>query len=481
MRRLNLFIHSSAIFLLIGFFSVLYSFIAITKYLHFQTGLDLAIYVQTFWFYTHLKLPHVTLYPTYGDLVWADHFSPSLLLLTPFYLLWKDPRTLLILQSLVLCSGAYPIYRFAKERLSHELFSLTIAVVYLTSFALQFPVTFDFHMATMAASFLPWILWCLFTERWLLFAVLSIVGMGFKEDMPIYIAILSFYMFITKRNRKMALLLFILSTGYIILVTQYLMPQMAHEATKIYSIPPIPKNPYSLFRLFTDSSIKTTTLFFTNINSLFLPLFSGSFILLPIVHFFINFANPSFPERWGLYMHYRSYLASIMAFGSILGILNLIRQKPQFFRKTQTLTILSFLLLGNAVVLDVLLHLPLNTLLKKQFYYQETWIHDNNEVIKRIPPSAYLLTTNHLFPQLAYRQHIYQYPHNLALAEYILFDTRKNQPVINYWLTAGTEEQFQNQIKKLLASHTFILDYESHEAVLLKRNYAVSLRNYIPE
>ena len=96
------------IFFLIGLFGSLYSFIAITKYLHYQTGLDIAIYIQSMWFYTHFQLPYVTLYPTYGDLVWADHFGPSLILLTPFYMLWKDPRMLLILQSFIFDPGFAP-------------------------------------------------------------------------------------------------------------------------------------------------------------------------------------------------------------------------------------------------------------------------------------------------------------------------------------------------------------------------------------
>src|SRR5258708_19165855 len=97
--KIAVLVNNYAIYFLILLFGALYSFIAITKYLHYQTGLDLAIYVQTFWFYTHFKLPYVTLYPTFGDLVWADHFSPSLVLLTPLYFLWKDPSALLLFQS----------------------------------------------------------------------------------------------------------------------------------------------------------------------------------------------------------------------------------------------------------------------------------------------------------------------------------------------------------------------------------------------
>src|SRR6185369_7846354 len=317
--KLSVFFNSYAIFLMILVFGILYTIIAITKYIHYQTGLDIAIYVQSMWFYTHFQLPYVTLYPTNGDLVWADHFGPSLMLLTPIYALWQDPRMLLIIQSFAFVSGAYPIYRFAKEQLKSNFLALSLAFVFLTYFGVQFPLTFDFHLGTMAAAFLAWILWAMFKSKWKTFIILSVVASGFKEDMPLYVAALSVYLILSRRNWKLGLVMFPIFFGYAYVVTEKIMPSLAHLAFKSFSLSYFSLRPDYLDTVFFNSSIKLNTMFLTFSNLLFLPFLSGFFLMMPFAHFFINFSNPDFPGRWGIYLHYRGYSAAMIIFCAILG------------------------------------------------------------------------------------------------------------------------------------------------------------------
>src|SRR3990172_12453162 len=174
---------SSLILILWITFASFYSFVSLIKHWHFQTGLDLAIYNQTLWFFSHLKLPYVTLYPTFGRLVWADHFTPSLFLLTPFYALFPRAETLLILQSIFFTAGVIPLYLIAKEKTKNTLFPLIIGLAYLLFFCTQFALTFDFHAATFGAAFLPWIFYALEKNRWKTFFLLVILALGAKEDM----------------------------------------------------------------------------------------------------------------------------------------------------------------------------------------------------------------------------------------------------------------------------------------------------------
>lgn len=466
-QKLHIFYERYVIFVLIFCFGFLYTFIAITKYLHYQTGLDLAIYVQSMWYYTHFQLPYVTLYPTYGDLVWADHFSPSLMLLTPFYFLWKDPRTLLILQSFIFVAGALPIYWFAKEKLQNNLLALALAFVFLTYFGVQFPLTFDFHVGTMAASFMTWILWTMFKEKWKTFFVLCVIASGFKEDMPLYIAAISIYLILARRNWKLGFIMFFLFFGYAYMVTEKIMPTLAHQAAKTFSLSYFSLRPDYIESVFFDSPIKINTMFMSFSDVLFLPFLSEYFLLLPIAHFFINFSNPSFPGRWGIYLHYRGYSAAMMVYGAMFGYLFLIRKWPDIFNTILAKRILAMFFIFNALLFDVFLHLPLNVLSKSQFYYKESWIHDNNEVIKRIPPDAYVLTNNNLAPQVAYRKNIFYYPQNIDKADYIFADLHPNQPSINFWLTEPTYQDFVNEIKVLLDTKDFKVIYRSHDAILL--------------
>jgi uncharacterized membrane protein len=468
-NKLTIFLNSYAIFFLIFLFGSLYTFIGITKYFHYQTGLDIAIYIQSMWFYTHFQLPHVTLYPTFGDLVWADHFGPSLMLLTPFYLLWKDPRMLLIIQSFAFVSGAYPIYRYAKEKLQNNFLALSLAFVFLTYFGMQYPLTFDFHLGTMAASFMAWIFWAMFKGKWKTFVILCIIASGFKEDMPLYVSTISLYLILSRRNWKLGLIMFPLFLGYAYFVTEKLMPSFYHNAAKSFSLSYFSLRPDYLESIFFNSPVKLTTMFLSFSNTLFLSFFSGFFLLLPFAHFFINFSNPDFPGRWGIYLHYRGYSAAMMIFASILGYSFLMAKKPKIFNTTKAKKLLAILLIFNALLFDVLLHLPLNELGKKQFYYKESWIHDDNEVVKKVPLDAYLLTVNNLAPQVAYRKNIFYYPQNLQKAEYILVDLHPNQSIVNFWLSAPDVTTFKVCIDTIIHDKSFKVVYQKYDAMLLKR------------
>lgn len=457
------------IFVLIVLCTILYAIIGITKYMHYQTGLDLAIYVQAMWFYTHLQLAHVTLYPTFGDLIWADHFNPSVFLLTPFYLLWRDPRMLIIVQSLFYCLGAYPVYRFTKEKTANLYLALSFAFSYLMFFGTQSALTFDVHMGTIAPSFLPWILWAMFRNKWKTFVILSIIATGFKEDMPLYIATLGLYLTVTRRNWKLGSVLFVLFMTYAFVVTKYIMPSFAHNAAKTFSVSYFSLRPHYLWNVFFNSPIKIHTMVLSFGYVYFLPVLSGFFLLLPLAHFFVNFSNPDFPGRWDIYLHYRAYLTPLLLFGSVLGYTFLMKKKPKLFDTQRAKIILAALIIINAFLFDVFLHMPLNTLLKKQFYYRESWARDNDKIAKLIPENAFLLTTNHLAPQVSYRKNVYYFPQKIGQADYIFLDIRRNQPIIDYWLTAKTEGAYMTHVSEVMHSKDFQVVAQSHDAVLLKR------------
>ncbi|MBI3954828.1 DUF2079 domain-containing protein [Candidatus Gottesmanbacteria bacterium] len=464
----------SKILLLIIIFSFLYSFISIVKYNHFQTSLDLAIYVQTFWNYAHLKLPYVTLYPTNGDLVWVDHFSPSLFLLTPLFLLWQDPRMLLIIQSTLFMLGAYPIYRFSFDKFKSEALSISFAIVYIVFFGTQFALTTDFHEANIAAAFFPWIFWFMFRKQWSIFLILSLISLGFKEDVPIYMATIGVYMFISGLNKKIGMFLSVISIFYFFIISHYIMPIFVHYYQRPTTAPYFSIEYLNPIYIFFNSPIKIKTMILIFTNFLVLPIFSGYFLILPLIHLFINFTSPGLSGRWDIYMHYRVYLASIMSFAAIIGLANII-SKYQYLKRKSVKIIIAILLIGLSVVFDGVLHLPLNTLLKPQFYRSESWMNDLDGLIKQIPPQASLLTTNQILAHAANRPNIkfYNYDVNdlkkLEQYEYILLDLRLNQSIINFWYSKKDISEMTSSIRFLIDNHLYEQYSKKNDAVLFKR------------
>ena len=455
------------IWLIIIIFSIVYSFISIVKHNHFQTGLDLGIYVQTFWSYIHLTLPRVTFYPTNGDLVWADHFTPSLILLAPFYFIWSDPKILLILQAVLIVIGGYPIYSLAKELLKNEFLSLSIVLSYLLFFGTQFALTFDFHSATYGAIFLPWLFLFMFRKKWKSFLIIFLIAMGAKEDMPLLLSAISIYLVLTKKNIPLGIFLSVVSILYVYLVTKFIMPSLSVLSAKIYYTPSLPKGVIDTLSVFIDSPIKVKTLMLSFASFLFLPFLSGWFLIVAIFHFFINFISKEFSGRWDIYLHYRIHLASILAVGTILGTQKLLVHIKNY-DKNMVANILEITLLIATLGLDILLHLPVNTLLKPAFYRNEQWMSDNFDVMKKIPKYAYLLTQNDLAPHVANRKNLFYFPTNLDKAEYIFLDLRANQPIVNFWLS-GLQDKTESDVDLLIKRGKFTIDYQKGRTFLLKR------------
>src|SRR5690348_4586099 len=81
---------------------------ALRRYAEFRTGWswDLAYYNQWYWALTRgdgvLSVRPVAPYAEEGPSVWKmNYLAPVRLLLVPFYLLYPDPRTLLVIQNVV--------------------------------------------------------------------------------------------------------------------------------------------------------------------------------------------------------------------------------------------------------------------------------------------------------------------------------------------------------------------------------------------
>lgn len=85
------------------------------KHWTFQTtGYDLSLYIQSLWNTLHGDFLRLTIAPGVKHFL-SWYFTPSVVLLTPVYALWPSPVTLLVVQSVVVALGAWPIFQLVKE------------------------------------------------------------------------------------------------------------------------------------------------------------------------------------------------------------------------------------------------------------------------------------------------------------------------------------------------------------------------------
>jgi len=106
---------------------------------------DLGIHDQAL--YTLLRLGYMrsTQYGVEAINYIGDHFSPIFYLVVPFYALYPDAKTLLVLQSLALGIGAIPVYLLARSKTGSAPLAVVLSIVYLLYPALHGVNTFDFH------------------------------------------------------------------------------------------------------------------------------------------------------------------------------------------------------------------------------------------------------------------------------------------------------------------------------------------------
>ena len=106
--------------------TVIILFISYWKYTNYLfNGFDLAIYNQAMFNTINGKLMGLSIHP---HNYFGDHFEPILFLLTPLYVFFAHPLTLIIAQTLAIALSAWAVYLIAKLKLSHNWsFLLTLA------------------------------------------------------------------------------------------------------------------------------------------------------------------------------------------------------------------------------------------------------------------------------------------------------------------------------------------------------------------
>ena len=173
---------------MMGVYGAVFASLSIQRHLTFNsTAVDLANYEQPLWNTVHGRWFEGSVSARNGNLL-GDHTSFGLLLYAPVYAAWPDTRTLLIAQTLVLASGALPVFALARRRLKDARLALLFAALYLVYPSLGFMNRFDFHPEVIALPLLLGALYFIDTNQWRAVAVCFILVALQKEYMGMILA-----------------------------------------------------------------------------------------------------------------------------------------------------------------------------------------------------------------------------------------------------------------------------------------------------
>ena len=470
--------------LIIGFTTLIYTFILTQKHIHFQTfAWDTSVFDQQIYLASRLKAPFSSLH---GINSLADHFHPLLLIMGGvLYAVWNDPRSLFFLQSLTFSLSALPLYLIAKHFLertslkdSHtSLLSLGLCVMYLYSVSAQAMTLDEIHDDVFSSLPILFAIYFLFKNNmkgfWLSFIWLLLT----KEEYGLFGPPLGVYLWLRNKNLKQALAVAILGLVVFFILIKSVMPTLGgqkyphflkeNEPAQIMTT--FIKNPsYFVTKFFDDpKKQKTWTISLTSYG--LLPLFAPLEMILPVSALAIRFYDDTAPCRFEFNNHYASPLIPILAVAAVSGLTNilcfLVRSLKQIDKNPKMLTLFSIsFILGTAIFQDIIFHGPINSLLKSSFYEILPWQKDANALIRQVPNEVSLASQNSLLPHLSQRERFYLLP-EIDDAEYIAVDLTEGPNKF----AAYNVIQIRDVISQIIQDKSYRVIWKKNNALLLQR------------
>ena len=461
-------------------YGVYFSVFSISEHNTFHShAFDLGIFDQVMYYSAQQGKMLFTVVHNPPESFWSVHFSPALYLLTPFYALYQDARTLLVLQSFLLGAGAVVVYALARHLTERSLLAGALSVSYLLYAALHGVNTFDFHEVALAPLLLLLTLYCLETNRLPLFWVFLVLSLLIKEDIPLTGAAIGLYI-LAKGQTRLGLMVTGVCTLYFFTAIEVLIPYFGSGNYNLISgrfadvvapgsegIVGVVKtgltNPLYLLFYIVSNSNKLAYLGYLFVPVLFLPLLAGRawLVILPAL---ATALLSSFGGQFMLGNQYPAVIIPLVYFLAALGLSSL----PRVHHMGVAVALLasSFLMNYNygRVPPAELFSTGRRQVIHAPTPYQETL----QRMVKQVPPDMSVAATGTLVPHLSSRPIALMLP-NVKEVDFVLADLRQGA---NYWPTS--REATSKQVAELLGADYGVRDYEAACCVLLERGRSVA-------
>ena len=208
--------------------------LSLIRYAHLHCGLyDLGIFDTVVWNLTRGRF--------FQDFRGAsDHLSPIFLICVPFYWLWDDPRTLLVLQSFVLGGAAVPLYLCARALVGDPRPALVLAGAYLLHPLVSRVNLYDFHAAAFHPLAFFFTCYCFAKGRWVELLLAAAASLMVKEDAAALVFGLGLFALLDRRRRWPALALMAMAAVWGLFAMEVYFPLIRGRAFAHYGrYPPL--------------------------------------------------------------------------------------------------------------------------------------------------------------------------------------------------------------------------------------------------
>ncbi len=457
-----------SVFWLVILFSVIFSFISISKHNHFQTfAWDLSFFDELLWKASRGIEPRSSL----GGLhLLGDHFQPVILLLAPLYFIWSDVRMLLGAHAIISAANVIPIYLLAKGVLKNNIIAICISISYLMFTGFQFAVFDGFHQSVFAPLFIGWLYYFLETRnnKFYWFSVAGLIAT--KEEFCLLIAFIGIVIILYYKRVKLGVATILIGLISFFLIIQVIIPYFQKGPYTHFGYGELGNTPIDVLRstfadplktikLFVFPTVKLQTLWSTYLAFGFLPFFSGWHLLAILEQFAVRFVDTVTIHRWTNLNHYAFPLSPLMSVALIYSI------RDFWVRKISYVKIALYVLFW-AGLQNIIYHGPINSLLKSSFYETQMWEYDARQLITQMPINSIISSQNSLLPHLSQRSKFFLLP-EIGDSEYIAVDLsdgpNKYSPL--------SHAQTLDLIFALLKEKKYQLVWRKNDSMLLRKHF----------
>ena len=387
----------------------------------------------------------------------AFHADFILILISPFYFLWENPKMLLLIQSVIVSLGAIFVYlltvfvlesKFRVQNSEFRILGVSLAFSYLMNPSLQWSILYDFHAVTFATTFLIAAFYFMYRRKYFVFIIFCILSGLTKEQVWIPVGLMGLYLAVSgikyqvlsiKKHKKetiIGILLFIFSISTFYYLVWHAIPNSSdnNEHFALSYFETNAQSPSSLIKnILTDPSETISKL--TDNNRLnyirgileptgYIPIFTPWIFIFPSADLFLNIFSDK-PELYQIYYQYSAVITPFMYIGMIFSSIFLLKKL-----KFLTIGIVSSYIL-LAVIISGYKFGPLPWTKKANIAMFES-VQSNksyiSNILQNIPPEYAVSATNNLGAHLTHRINIYNIPQGIIDADYVVFLIRPNSP-----------------------------------------------------
>jgi uncharacterized membrane protein len=475
----------AAVALLAAAYAGVFSWLSIARYHAFwQARFDLGNMVQAVWSAAHGHLFITT--DLQGEQIsrLSSHVDPILGALAPLWWIWPSPVMLLVVQAVVVATGAFPAFLLGRRWLGDDRLAVAFGAVYLLYPPLQWATVTEFHAVTLAAPLLLWCIWAADAGRMVTLGVLATAAALCKEEVGLSLAILGLWMAVSLHRRRAGAVLAACSLAWTAIAIWVVIPHFNHGQGSVHvagRYGELGSDAGGVIRTLVTEPWRAADIIATEgrgryvlallLPLAFLSLFAPLLAAGALPELLLNLLSSRTAQHEITY-HYASVIVPFLVAAAILGLSRLRRlNRPRALTEiTDRPALLATLLVVWMVVAGIHLgplpfwrHVPQGSDLRTGEYTAGAHAAALSKAVALVPDDAVVSAGNRIGGHLSARRRILTFP-VVADAEYVLVD--RTRPDLAD--TIGPVEH-ERLVRAILARPDMRLIYERDGVLVIHR------------